>query len=73
VRSDLRLERALKRLEIIYRETEDLFDRSKVSREICELRNAVSVSYLVIKMAKHRKESRGLHFTSDYPEKSKIL
>jgi L-aspartate oxidase len=73
VRSNLRLERALKRLAIIYRETEDLYDRSKVSKEICELRNAVSISYLVIKMAKLRKESRGLHYTIDYPEKAKIL
>ncbi len=73
VRSDLRLNRALNRLEIIYKETQKLYDRSKVSREICELRNAVNISYLIIKMAKARKESRGLHYTVDYPEKGKIL
>jgi len=73
VRSDLRLKRALSRLETIYRETQKLYDRSKVSREICELRNAINISYLIIKMAKARKESRGLHYTVDYPEKGKIL
>lgn len=70
VRSNLRLKRALDRLEILYRETEDLFDRSIVSMEICELRNSINVGYLVIKMAQNRKESRGLHYTIDYPEKN---
>ena len=69
VRSNLRLNRAMKRLEILYRETENLFDRSVVSREICELRNVISVAYLIIKQAIVRKESRGLHYTVDYPER----
>ncbi len=69
VRSNLRLKRAMKRLEILYRETESLFERSVVSREICELRNVISVSYLIIKHALLRKESRGLHYTVDYPNK----
>lgn len=73
VRSNLRLKRALDRLWIIYGETERLFDRSVVSREICELRNAINVAYLVIKMARDRKESRGLHYTLDYPMKNKIV
>lgn len=68
VRSNLRLQRALSRLEILYRETESLFDRSVVSKEICELRNIISVGYLIIKQAMQRKESRGLHYTIDYPE-----
>jgi len=68
VRSNLRLQRAMTRLEILYRETESLFDRSVVSREICELRNMISVGYLIIKQAMQRKESRGLHYTIDYPE-----
>lgn len=71
VRSNLRLNRALKRLEIIYRETEHLFEKSVVSREICELRNVISVAYLIIKQALVRKESRGLHYTVDYPERMK--
>jgi len=69
VRSNLRLKRAMSRLEIIFRETEDLFERSIVSREICELRNVISVAYLIIKHALRRKESRGLHFTIDYPKR----
>lgn len=67
VRSNLRLKRAMSRLEIIFKETEDLFDRSVVSKEICELRNVISVAYLIIKHALRRKESRGLHYTVDYP------
>jgi L-aspartate oxidase len=69
VRSDLRLERAVARLEIIYRETEDLYKKSKVSVKICQLRNLINVGYLVIKMAQARKESRGLHYTLDYPRR----
>ncbi len=69
VRSDLRLERAAVRLEIIYRETEELYKKSKVSLRICELRNLINVGYLVIKMAQARKESRGLHFNLDYPKR----
>ena len=69
VRSNLRLKRAFDRLEILYKETEDLFDRSVVTREICELRNIINTAYLVIKHAMERKESRGLHYTLDYPEK----
>lgn len=67
VRSNLRLKRAMDRLEIIYRETEELYDKSVLTKEICELRNAINVGYLVIKMAQQRKESRGLHYTVDYP------
>ena len=70
VRSNLRLKRAMARLEILFRETEALFNRSVVSREICELRNIISIGYLVIKQAMQRKESRGLHYTIDYPDKN---
>ncbi|MCF8370257.1 MAG: L-aspartate oxidase [Bacteroidales bacterium] len=69
VRSNLRLKRAMDRLEIIYRETEDLYKKSTVSLQLCELRNAINVAYLIIKMASKRKESRGLHYTIDYPWK----
>lgn len=68
VRSDLRLRRALDRLDILFRETENLFQRSVVSRDICELRNVIKVGYMVIKQAMARKESRGLHYTIDYPD-----
>ena len=67
VRSNLRLDRAWNRLDILYEETERLFKRSKASREICELRNIINVGYLIMRQAKERKESRGLHYTLDYP------
>lgn len=67
VRSDLRLKRAWNRLDILYQETENLFKTSKVSRQLCELRNIINVAYLIMRQAMERKESRGLHFTVDYP------
>ena len=68
VRSDLRLERAARRIHNIYEETEALYKKTKVFMEILELRNLVACSHIVIKCAKARKESRGLHFNIDYPE-----
>ncbi len=68
VRSDLRLKRALDRLEIIYRETEELYERSILTVKICELRNLINIAYLIIKMALRRKESRGLHYSLNYPK-----
>lgn len=70
VRSNLRLKRALDRLNIIHKETEDLYNRSVLTRELCEMRNLVACSYLVIKMATARKESRGLHYSLDYPKEN---
>jgi len=69
VRSDLRLDRALRRLEIIYNETEELYKKTFLSRKLCELRNLINVGYLVIKMASERHESLGLHYTIDYPKR----
>ena len=71
VRSDLRLERAMVRLEILFKETESLYKRSLISKQICELRNLINVGYLIIKMAMNRKESIGLHYSIDYPKKIK--
>ena len=67
VRSDLRLHRAWDRLDMLYEETENLFKRVKASRDICELRNMINVGYLITRFALERKESRGLHYTVDYP------
>jgi L-aspartate oxidase len=67
VRSDLRLKRAWVRLDILYEETESLFKRSIASKDICELRNIINVGYLIMRQAIERKESRGLHYTLDYP------
>ena len=66
VRSNLRLKRALDRLEILYNETEDLYKKSKVSVKLCELRNLINVGYLIIRMGQQRKESIGLHYNLDY-------
>jgi len=67
VRSNLRLERALVRLEIIFRETEDLYKKSILTQNLCELRNMINVGYLIIKNAQKMHESRGLHYSIDYP------
>lgn len=69
VRSNLRLERAKNRLRVIFEETEALYARSILSRPLCELRNMITVSYLVIKAAQARHESVGLHYTIDYPKR----
>jgi L-aspartate oxidase len=70
VRSDLRLERALTRLEIIYKETESLYKKSLISKKICELRNIITVGYIIIKLARNRRESIGLHYSIDYPKRA---
>jgi len=67
VRSNLRLKRAMDRLQIIYDETEALYAKTTLSLQLCELRNIINAAYLVIKSAQARHESIGLHFTLDYP------
>ncbi|HOV10560.1 MAG TPA: L-aspartate oxidase [Bacteroidales bacterium] len=71
VRSNLRLKRAMDRLDILYQETEKLYDQSVLTSEICELRNMINVAFLIISMAQQRKESRGLHYSLDYPDYKK--
>ena len=66
VRTDLRLKRAWNRLDLLYEETEELFKRSVISRELCELRNIINVGYLIMRQAIERKESRGLHYNIDH-------
>ena len=70
VRSDLRLERAARRIELIHHETEVFYQKTRISPELCELRNVITIAYLIVKSAGIRKESRGLHYTTDYPQKS---
>jgi L-aspartate oxidase len=67
VRSDFRLDRAMRRLHLLYEETEEFYKKTKLSVKLCELRNLIQVSYIVVKSAMLRKESRGLHYTTDYP------
>jgi len=71
VRSNKRLKRAQERLEIIEREVNEYYYKYKISSDLLELRNIIQVSNLIIKSALKRKESRGLHYSLDYP-KSKI-
>jgi L-aspartate oxidase len=73
VRSDFRLDRAMRRLGLLYEETEAFYRHTKLSIKLCELRNLIQVSYLVVKSAMARKESRGLHYTTDYPEHAEII
>jgi L-aspartate oxidase len=70
VRSNLRLERAMVRLDILYEETESLYKRSLISQKICELRNLINVGYIMIKLAQIRHESIGLHYSIDYPKRA---
>ena len=64
----MRLRRAKRRVELLYRETEELYNRSVISPQLCELRNLITIGHLVTQMAGMRHESRGLHFNTDYPE-----
>lgn len=72
VRTNVRLARAMMRLDLLFIETEDLYRSTKVSTHLCELRNLITVGYLIVKGASFRKESRGLHFNTDYPEKNSL-
>lgn len=69
VRSNVRLKRALDRMGLLYQETEDLYNATTLSPQLCELRNLITIAYLVTRSASMRRESRGLHYTTDYPEK----
>ena len=69
VRSDLRLQRAFDRLNLIFRETEDLYNRSVLTEPLSELRNLIACAYLIIKMARARRENVGLHYSLDLIEK----
>ncbi|MDE2833044.1 MAG: L-aspartate oxidase [Bacteroidota bacterium] len=68
VRSSLRLTRARRRARLLYEEVEDFYARTQISDRLCELRNLIAVGYLIIRSAQMRRESRGLHYTLDYPE-----
>ena len=70
VRNNERLHRAMKRLDLLFAETEALYQKTIVSPQLCELRNMITVAYLIVKSAEFRQESRGLHFNTDYPNKS---
>jgi L-aspartate oxidase len=73
VRNDVRLQRAMRRLDLLFEETEQLYQTSTLSTQLLELRNMITVGYLIVKGASFRKESRGLHFNTDYPDKSNLI
>lgn len=73
VRTNIRLKRALKRIDLLWEETESLYQTTILSPQLCELRNMITVGYLIVKGADFRKESRGLHFNTDYPYKSELV
>ncbi|MDT8325619.1 MAG: L-aspartate oxidase, partial [Bacteroidota bacterium] len=68
VRSNLRLQRARRRMDLVMREVEDLYKRTRVSEKLIQLRNLTLLASLIIDSAMRREESRGLHFTTDFPQ-----
>jgi L-aspartate oxidase len=73
VRSDVRLKRASDRLELLYKETEALYDTTTLSPQLCELSNMINVGYLITRCSAMRQESRGLHYTTDHPKKKSFI
>jgi L-aspartate oxidase len=73
VRTNIRLTRAINRLDLLHEEIESLYETTLVSPQLCEVRNLITTGYLIVKGAQFRKESRGLHFNTDYPDKSSLV
>jgi L-aspartate oxidase len=70
VRSNLRLDRAARRLALLESEIEDYYRRTKITAKLLELRNIAATATLIVTSARAREESRGLHYTTDYPRQN---
>lgn len=73
VRNNVRLDRAMRRLDLLHEETERLYETTTLSPQLAELRNLITIGYLIVKGAQFRKESRGLHYNTDYPHHSQRI
>ena len=67
VRTTKRLERAMNRIRLLEREIDDYYANFRVSNDLIELRNLVQTAHLIVRSAQRRKESRGLHYSRDFP------
>ena len=73
VRSDFRLRRAMSRIALIRDEVEEYYRRTRLTLNLIELRNLAVIAWLIVQSARHRKESRGLHYNTDYPERDDVV
>lgn len=72
VRTTKRLERAKNRIDLLMQEVDDYYGQFRVTTDLIELRNLLQSAQLIVRSALHRKESRGLHYTMDYPETAEV-
>jgi len=68
VRTDARLKSALRRLSVIYQEIEDLYNETKLSPQLCEVRNLINIAYMIVKQSSERKENLGAFYNEDLSE-----
>ena len=72
VRNNVRLKRASERLYLLFKECEEMYNTTAISPQLMELRNLITIGYLITRSALLRKESRGLHYTTDFPNHSEF-
>ena len=70
VRTNKRLERAMRRIKLLEQEISEYYSNFRVSNNLLELRNLVTVAELIVRCAMQRQESRGLHYNLDYPDRA---